>query len=94
VNTTPLDGRYTTRVDQEFLDAQRFLWTYGMTRYDNVDAFRPWSEIRRDEAAKMLSQFAINVLCRQPDESKQIRYNDADVIDPSLLDAVEDAYQL
>jgi len=36
-----------------------------LTKFTNTDAYRPNDGIKRYEAAKMLVEFASNVLCRQ-----------------------------
>lgn len=64
----------------------------GYTMYNNEDAFRPFSTLRRDEAAKFISTFATTVLsgCRQY-EVKGCDFADASDINPSLTSSVKTA---
>ena len=106
-NTTILDGKcYTRRPLQEILDSltlktseefkksQSFLRSYEMTRYNSVDQFRPKDDLTREEAAKIFSNFAINVLCRKPDKNLSIHYSDVENADPTLKPYITLAYQL
>ncbi|MDO4713297.1 MAG: S-layer homology domain-containing protein [bacterium] len=84
----------TLVTSDEFKKALSFLWTYEMTMFDSVDGYDPYRNLTRAEAAKMFSQFAMNVLCRKPDLNLHINYSDTRAIDPSLKPYIELAYQL
>ena len=67
-------------------------WAYskGLTRYSTVSDFRPELSMTRQEAAAFMARITKNILGKDVDMSYiRIRgYNDANLIDPSLLDDV------
>ena len=79
---------------EEFKKALSFLRSYEMTMFDNVDGFDPYRNLSREEAAKIFSNFAINVLCRKPDINLSVNYSDVENADPSLKPYITLAYQL
>ena len=106
-NTSILDGKCYTRrplqnildsltlkTSEEFKKSQSFLRSYEMTRYNSIDQFRPKDDLTREEAAKIFSNFAINVLCRKPDKNLSIHYSDVENADPTLKPYITLAYQL
>ena len=62
--------------------------------FDSVDGFAPKRNLSREEAAKIFSNFAINVLCRKPDKDLSIHYSDVENADPTLKPYITLAYQL
>ena len=79
---------------EEFKKALSFLRSYEMTMFDNVEGFDPYRNLSREEAAKIFSNFAINVLCRKPDMNLSVKYSDIENADPSLKPYITLAYQL
>ena len=79
---------------EEFKKALSFLRSYEMTMFDNVDGFDPYRNLSREEAAKIFSNFAINVLCRKPDMSLSVKYSDIENANPTLKPYITLAYQL
>ena len=65
-----------------------------MTMFDSVDKYAPTRNLSRQEAAKMFSNFAINVLCRKPDLNLKVNYSDVKNTDPTLKPYITLAYQL
>ena len=84
----------TLVTSEEFKKALSFLRTYEMTMFDSVDGFAPKRNLSREEAAKIFSNFAINVLCRKPDKNLSIHYSDVENADPTLKPYITLAYQL
>ena len=84
----------TLVTSEEFKKALSFLRSYEMTMFDNVDGFDPYRNLSREEAAKIFSNFAINVLCRKPDMNLSVKYSDVENADPSLKPYITLAYQL
>jgi S-layer homology domain len=80
--------------DPEFKPSLAFLYAYEITKFNSVDAFWPYSNLTREQAAKIFSNFAMNVLCRKPDLSLKINYTDINNTDPSLKPYITLAYQL
>ena len=74
-----------------------FQWlmnAYGLTSYSDTDAYNPDSWLKRNEAAKILVNFAKNVLCRQPkDTYKEWMYKDIAGTDATLLPYIKLAYE-
>ena len=62
--------------------------------FDSVDKYAPTRNLSRQEAAKMFSNFAINVLCRKPDLNLKVNYSDVKNTDPTLKPYITLAYQL
>ena len=62
--------------------------------FDSVDSFVPKRNLSREEAAKIFSNFAINVLCRKPDMSLSVKYSDVENANPTLKPYITLAYQL
>ena len=79
---------------EEFKKALSFLRSYEMTMFDNVDGFDPYRNLSREEAAKIFSNFAINVLCRKPDTNLSVNYSDVENANPTLKPYITLAYQL
>jgi len=79
---------------EEFKKALSFLRSYEMTMFDNVEGFDPYRNLSREEAAKIFSNFAINVLCRKPDTNLSVKYSDVENANPTLKPYITLAYQL
>lgn len=62
--------------------------------YDGVNGFDPYRNLSREEAAKLFSQFAMNVLCRKPDLNLKVNYSDTENANPTLKPYITLAYQL
>ena len=62
--------------------------------FDSVDGFAPNRNLSREEAAKIFSNFAINVLCRKPDTNLSVHYSDVENANPTLKPYITLAYQL
>ena len=84
----------TLVTSEEFKKALSFLRSYEMTMFDSVDGFDPYRNLSREEAAKIFSNFAINVLCRKPDTNLSVNYSDVENVDPTLKPYITLAYQL
>ncbi|MFN5251469.1 MAG: S-layer homology domain-containing protein [Bacteroidota bacterium] len=67
---------------------------YGMTKFDSVDEFEPFTNLTREQAAKVFTQFAMNILCKKPNLSLNPNYIDTFDADPSLKSYIALAYQL
>ena len=106
-NPTIINGKCYTRrpyvwikdsttiiTDEEFKKAMSFLRSYEMTMFDSVDDYDPYRNLSREEAAKIFSNFAINVLCRKPDLNLKVNYSDTEDANPTLKPYITLAYQL
>lgn len=85
-------GKKTKARDQVVF--QWLMNAYGLTSYSDTDAYNPDSWLKRNEAAKILVNFAKNVLCRQPkDTYKEWMYKDIAGTDATLLPYIKQAYE-
>jgi len=84
----------TLVTSEEFKKALSFLRSYEMTMFDSVEDFAPKRNLSREEAAKIFSNFAINVLCRKPDMNLSVKYSDVENANPTLKPYISLAYQL
>lgn len=91
--TTSLSGTSHTLTEPQFSTGLLFAYNYWLTQYNAIDAFRPFDWLTREEAAKIFSAFAINVLCRTPNTNIP-NYSDIASADPSLQSSIVLAYQL
>ena len=80
--------------NEEFKKALTFLYSYDMTMFNKIDEFSPSRTLTREEAAKIFSNFAINVLCRKADTSLQTSYTDINNTNETLKPYITKAYQL
>ncbi|USN57099.1 MAG: hypothetical protein H6766_01140 [Candidatus Peribacteria bacterium] len=56
--------------------------------------YRPFDLITREEAAKFMVEFAINVLCRKPTYTYTNQFIDIEgVADPSLIPYIKESYE-
>lgn len=61
---------------EELLQAYKYAYSLGITTIDNIDNAKMYSNLTRAQAAKMLSQFSMQVLGKTPDLSKNCEYPD------------------
>jgi len=90
-NTTPAPT-YTA----EFKSAYSFAKTYWITSKETIQDAKMYTELTRIQMAKMLSQYAINVLGQTPDYSRWVvSFNDvSNKLNKEYDNAVTLAYQL
>jgi len=81
---------------QEFKDAYKFAHENGITTKDSIEEADMYGPLTRIAMAKMLSQYAINVLGKTPDTSKVVpNFPDVDAqLDADYNNWVTLAYQL
>lgn len=81
---------------QEFIDAYNFAKKYWITTTTSIWDAKMYSTLTRIEMAKMLSNFAINVLWKKPDISKwMVKFDDVtNKLNLEYGNAVTIAYQL
>ena len=81
---------------QEFINAYNFAYQNWITTKISIYDAKMYSPVTRIQMAKMLSNYAINVLWKQPDISKwTIKFNDvSNKLDQEYDNAITIAYQL
>ena len=82
---------WTKQKDQ--LIYQALLQAYWLTRFTDTDSFKPLNGLKRYEAAKMLVEFARNVLCREKIKIFDNQYNDIATVDPTLKPYIIEAFE-
>ena len=89
-------NKWSNSASDEFQQAYDFARSYGITSKDNVSEAKMNWNLTRIQMAKMLSQYAVNVLWKEPDVSKWvIRFNDVtDKLNQNYDNAVILSYQL
>ena len=80
--------------NEEFKRALAFLYVYDMTMFNTIDKFQPNMRLTRQQAAKIFTNFATNVLCRNPDTSIQPSYSDVGNVSTENKKYITQAYQL
>ena len=76
-------------------DAYEFAHENGITTKSTIESAQMNWKLTRIQMAKMLSQYAVNVLWKEPDTSKTIKFNDvSDKRDADYDNWVTLAYQL
>jgi hypothetical protein len=78
----------------EFKQAMTFLYAYDMTKVKTIDSFDPFSNLTREQAADMFTNFALNVLCREAKTDLTISYSDISSVDQGYQKSILLAYQL
>ena len=91
-NISELQKNYS----KEFIDAYNFAKRYWITTVNSIEDAKMYSPITRIEMAKMLSNFSINVLWKEPDLSKWVLkfYDVTNQLNSKYDNAVTKAYQL
>lgn len=69
------------------------LYSYEVTRYRWTAAFRPDQYLLRQEAARFITEFAENVLCRKKHKTYDNNFIDIEWVDPTLKSYIIDSYE-
>jgi hypothetical protein len=93
IDTSRATSQQQTMYGDELLQAYTYAHNIGITTIDNIDKAHMYGNLTRAQAAKMLSQFAIQVLGRIPDRTKQANFSDIEGY-KDLSERMETAYQL
>lgn len=64
--------------------AHQMLYSYQLTRWQGTKDFAPERSLTRQEAARFMTEFATNVLCRKPSRSYANQFTDLGDTDPTL----------
>ena len=79
--------------DPEMIDAVSWAYDAGLTKYSDADAFMPFNNLTREQFAKFASEFAVNELEIQADESLNCTFSDSDLFDVTLASHIKRACQ-
>ena len=72
--------------------AHQMLYSYQLTRWQGTKDFAPERSLTRQEAARFMTEFATNVLCRKPSRSYAHQFIDLGDADPTLLPYIYKSY--
>ena len=72
--------------------AHQMLYSYQLTRWQGTKDFAPERSLTRQEAARFMTEFATNVLCRKPSRSYVHQFIDLGDADPTLLPYIYKSY--
>ena len=72
--------------------AHQMLYSYQLTRWQGTKDFAPERSLTRQEAARFMTEFATNVLCRKPSRSYADQFTDLGDADPTLLPYIYKSY--
>jgi len=91
INQVIAEGNYSA----EFQNAYKFAYKNGITTSNSIDKAKMNSPLTRIAMAKMLSNYAINILGKVPNTSKTIKFDDVtEKQNANYGNAVNLAYQL
>lgn len=76
-----------------FREAHQMLYNYEVTSLRWTAEYRPGNYLLRQEAAKFMTEFAKNVLCRQKTKTYQNKFNDIAWVDPTLKSYIIESYE-
>ena len=80
---------------QEFIDAYNFAFQNWITTMPTIDQADMTWNLTRIQMAKMLSYYAINVMWKKPDETRNNKFNDvSEKLNSDYNNGVTLAYQL
>lgn len=80
-------------VTEAFKLAHKMLYNYELTQYQGTRDFWPERYLTREEAARFVVEFAINVLCRSPKFTYTNQFNDLQISDPTLTPYIRQSYE-
>ena len=72
--------------------AHQMLYSYQLTRWQGTKDFAPERSLTRQEAARFMTEFATNVLCRKPSRNYANQFTDLGDADPTLLPYIYKSY--
>lgn len=102
--TSPVTTWWNTSANQSLTSVvsdpalqEAIYWMYdnGITKYDNVENYRPFDSITRQEAAKIFTLFRNTIIQGTPDSAGiNCAFTDMDLADPTLVNYITDACKL
>ncbi len=80
-------------ISEKFKISHQMLYSYYLTKWRGTVDYRPATYITREQAAKFMTQFAENVLCRKKQYTYNNRFADLDKADDTLQDYIKLSYE-
>ena len=73
--------------------AHQMLYSYSLTKWQGTKDFAPERSLTREEAARFMTEFATNVLCRKASRSYNDHFTDLEKVNPELLPYIKKSYE-
>ena len=73
--------------------AHQMLYSYSLTKWQGTKNFAPERSLTREEAARFMTEFATNVLCRKASRSYNDHFTDLEKANPELLPYIKKSYE-
>ncbi len=80
-------------VSELFKTAHQMLYSYGLTKWQWTLDYGPQLQITREEAARFMTNFAKNVLCRKKTKTYDNQFSDINQADSTLTSYVKQSYE-
>ena len=73
--------------------AHQMLYSYSLTKWQGTKDFAPERSLTREEAARFMTEFATNVLCRKASRTYNDHFTDLEKANPELLPYIKKSYE-
>ena len=73
--------------------AHQMLYSYSLTKWQGTKDFAPERSLTRQEAARFMTEFATNVLCRKASRNYNDHFTDLEKANPELLPYIKKSYE-
>ena len=73
--------------------AHQMLYSYSLTKWQGTKDFAPERSLTREEAARFMTEFATNVLCRKASRNYNDHFTDLEKANPELLPYIKKSYE-
>ncbi len=80
-------------VSEWFKIAHQMLYSYWLTKWQGTADYVPKTQITREEAARFMTNFAKNVLCRSKTKTYVSEFTDLSKADNSLVSYIKQSYE-
>lgn len=89
------DSGYTpiisiSAITGEFVDALTWMYTNGLTRYNDPDSYRQDDSLTREEAAKIIGEAYRKLGYSTETKNESCTFNDANIFNPTLASHISD----
>ena len=92
----PLDNQTIdqgNKISELLRIAHQMLYSYSLTKWQGTKDFAPERSLTREEAARFMTEFATNVLCRKASRSYNDHFTDLEKVNPELLPYIKKSYE-
>lgn len=93
-NSNPVKSLQNSRFSDELQQAYIFAYMNGITTKETIDEANLENQLTRAEMAKMMSEYAMKILWKQPDKQKSCDFQDIEKVEWDLPYFIKTACQL